>query len=156
MESHFELWFSCMTAHSSLSGKSWISGCTDQVFSNERGSLNRSFWIRGSSNQLFHMSWVTEERFISNAIGLWELYFRSIKLNCTCVLKWRSQKYVGCHKSRFSVISAHIKRAGMQSRSSQESGRLKPTQILEWELSNTYIGCQKLISIDNKCYIRNL
>lgn len=77
-----------MIACSSLSGK---SGCNDSFF---------------------HVSWVTECLVKSNPTGEWEPYFRPDKLNCTCELKQRSQKYVGYNKTRFSVISVHIKRAG--------------------------------------------
>jgi hypothetical protein len=70
----------CMTAHSSFSEKSYMSGCTDQPVWNEWGSMTNSFGMSGSSDQLFHMSRVTEYPVISYPIGLWELYFRSSKL----------------------------------------------------------------------------
>ncbi len=71
------------------------------------------------------MSWVTEYLVISYPIGLWKLHCRSHKLYCTCELKWRSWKYVGCVKMRTSVISAHIKRAGTHPRSSQTNGKIE-------------------------------
>ncbi len=112
-----------MTASNSLSGKEWNERIhwlalfrwvesTDQLFSNERDPSTRSFKMSGCNDPLFHMSWVTKYFVISYPIGIWELHFRSGKLNCTYELKCRPQKYVGYDKSRFSVIPAHMKRVG--------------------------------------------
>ncbi len=98
--------YRCMTAYSSLSWKCW-----NRLIMSRYLWLALFRWVR-FFDQLFHMSWVTEYLVISYATGVSELHFRSVKQNCTCELKWKSQQYVGYDKTRFSVISAHTKSAG--------------------------------------------
>jgi hypothetical protein len=58
----------------------------------------RKSGMSGCNDPLFHMSSVTKYLGISYPTGIWELRFRSGKLNCTYELKCRPEKYVAYDK----------------------------------------------------------